>query len=376
MKTKGFKIISKVITVMLSIITFLLMLLAAYNFFSVKILKKDYSNLFGYTFFEVVSGSMSPAIEKWDLIIVDLDSEYKVGDIISYKKDGVYITHRIIEINKNTIITKGDANNTIDNPITKDMVAGKVVKIYSGGATWIKVFTTPKVIVGSIISLILIIYTMSLFKQEDKKKIEEINELDRLEAGDIMQKIKDNSKLKVKLCILFILLIMLALLIPYTLSRFRTEASADATMDVAFFITKDSYEHKEILLNEMKPGDTYSYNFSVSNFKDGKRSEVNLIYDVEIVATTNLPFEYKLYMTNSGSDVSVVSEEEITEDVDGTYFKTLKATSRVHDFNNDYIDYYKLVITFPSEFNNFKYQDVAENIEIRINSKQVLDSDN
>lgn len=376
MKTKGFKIISKVITVMLSIITFLLMLLAAYNFFSVKILKKDYSNLFGYTFFEVVSGSMSPAIEKWDLIIVDLDSEYKVGDIISYKKDGVYITHRIIEINKNTIITKGDANNTIDNPITKDMVAGKVVKIYSGGATWIKVFTTPKVIVGSIISLILIIYTMSLFKQEDKKKIEEINELDRLEAGDIMQKIKDNSKLKVKLCILFILLIMLALLIPYTLSRFRTEASADATMDVAFFITKDSYEHKEILLNEMKPGDTYSYNFSVSNFKDGKRSEVNLIYDVEVVATTNLPFEYKLYMTNSGSDVSVVSEEEITEDADGTYFKTLKATSRVHDFNNDYIDYYKLVITFPSEYNNFKYQDVAENIEIRINSKQVLDSDN
>lgn len=376
MKTKGFKIISKVITVMLSIITFLLMLLAAYNFFSVKILKKDYSNLFGYTFFEVVSGSMSPAIEKWDLIIVDLDSEYKVGDIISYKKDGVYITHRIIEINKNTIITKGDANNTIDNPITKDMVAGKVVKIYSGGATWIKVFTTPKVIVGSIISLILIIYTMSLFKQEDKKKIEEINELDRLEAGDIMQKIKDNSKLKVKLCILFILLIMLALLIPYTLSRFRTEASADATMDVAFFITKDSYEHKEILLNEMKPGDTYSYNFSVSNFKDGQRSEVNLIYDVEVVATTNLPFEYKLYMTNSGSDVSVVSEEEITEDADGTYFKTLKATSRVHDFNNDYIDYYKLVITFPSEFNNFKYQDVAENIEIRINSKQVLDSDN
>lgn len=376
MKTKGFKIISKVITVMLSIITFLLMLLAAYNFFSVKILKKDYSNLFGYTFFEVVSGSMSPAIEKWDLIIVDLDSEYKVGDIISYKKDGVYITHRIIEINKNTIITKGDANNTIDNPITKDMVAGKVVKIYSGGATWIKVFTTPKVIVGSIISLILIIYTMSLFKQEDKKNKDEINELDRLEAGDIMQKIKDNSKLKVKLCILFILLIMLALLIPYTLSRFRTEASADATMDVAFFITKDSYEHKEILLNEMKPGDTYSYNFSVSNFKDGKRSEVNLIYDVEVVATTNLPFEYKLYMTNSGSDVSVVSEEEITEDADGTYFKTLKATSRVHDFNNDYIDYYKLVITFPSEFNNFKYQDVAENIEIRINSKQVLDSDN
>ncbi len=376
MKTKGFKIISKVITVMLSIITFLLMLLAAYNFFSVKILKKDYSNLFGYTFFEVVSGSMSPAIEKWDLIIVDLDSEYKVGDIISYKKDGVYITHRIIEINKNTIITKGDANNTIDNPITKDMVAGKVVKIYSGGATWIKVFTTPKVIVGSIISLILIIYTMSLFKQEDKKNKDEINELDRLEAGDIMQKIKDNSKLKVKLCILFILLIMLALLIPYTLSRFRTEASADATMDVAFFITKDSYEHKEILLNEMKPGDTYSYNFSVSNFKDGQRSEVNLIYDVEVVATTNLPFEYKLYMTNSGSDVSVVSEEEITEDADGTYFKTLKATSRVHDFNNDYIDYYKLVITFPSEFNNFKYQDVAENIEIRINSKQVLDSDN
>lgn len=372
MNKKITRIIAKVITTILSIITFLLMLLAAYNFFSIKILRKDYANIFGYTFFEVVSGSMTPEIEKWDLIVVKIDSEYEVGDIISYKSGDAFITHRIVEKNGDTYITKGDANNTIDNPINKDAIIGKVIKVHRNLAAWIKVFTTPRIMVGGTISILLLIYTITLFKKDEANKLKEVPKIGKEEA---MEKIKNNSRLKMELCIFLILLIALIFLIPYTLSRFKTEARGDAVMEIAFFIANDEYTHQSITLTDMQPGDQYSYTFSVANFDDDDRAEVNLSYNVEVVSTTNLPLVYELYLTNSG-DVPIASTDEITEDEDGTYFKTLKTSSRNFNYNNNYIDYYKLTVKFPIEFKNFKYQGVAENIEIRVNAKQKLSSDN
>ena len=85
-------------------------------------------SLFGINFFKVVSGSMEPNLKINDVIIVKKTNDLNVDDIITYKdKSGQYVTHRIVEINDNNIITKGDANNTNDNPITYDDVVGKLV---------------------------------------------------------------------------------------------------------------------------------------------------------------------------------------------------------------------------------------------------------
>lgn len=373
MNNKILKIITKVITTVLSIIMVLLMLLAAYNFFSVKILKNDYSNVFGYTLFEVVSGSMEPAIDKWDVILVKIGEDYKVGDIVSYKSDDAFITHRIVEIKGDTYITQGDANNTVDKPITKDKIAGKVVKVFKEVGVWIKVFTTPKVIVASLITILLMFYTIKILKKKDAEI--EKNETEE-SRSEIMAKLKNNNKLKIELCIFVILLALLVFLVPYTLSRFKTEARSNASMDIAFFTAKDTYTHTDINLEDMKPGDTKSYTFSVDNTDGEHRTEVNLSYYVEIRATTNLPLSYDLYLTNSGIDVPIISEEEITPDDDGTFFKIIKTSSRFFDINNDYTDSYKLLIHFPTEYSTHNYQGVAENIEITINAKQLLDSDN
>ncbi len=373
MKSKIIKIANKVITIVLSIITVSLMLLAVYNFFSVKVMKKDYANIFGYAFFEVISGSMSPAIEKWDIIIVDLDADYEVGDIVSFKNGDSFITHRIVEIKDNTYITKGDANNTVDNPIPKDKIAGKVVKVFSSAAAWIKVFTTPKVLVGAIITLILVGRTLALFKEaREKESKESIN----LERGDIVSKIKENNRLKLEIVIFLILFAALLFLVPYTLSRFRTEGRGDVAVDIAFFVANDQYTRQEITLTDEKPGDTYSYTFSVANYHNGHRSDVNQSYDIEILATTNLPLEYELELINETPAVDAILTDTMVQDEDDTYFRSIKTSTRNFYYSSDYTDYYKLTVNFPIEDKNFKYQGVAENIEIRVNAKQILDSDN
>ena len=277
------KIISKTLTILLILFTVSVMSLATYNFVSVKILNKDYPNLFGYTFFEIVSGSMSPQIEKGDMIIVKLDTDYKVGDIISFKDNDSIITHRIVQINDDNIVTKGDANNTEDNPITKNQVIGKTVKIVSRAFILAKVFTTPKVLFMCLITLTMMCWCAASFKNEVKK--EKIKSDGRI---DIMEMIKKNKRLKLEIIVLLILLVMLCFLIPFTLARFRTEARGDAPIDIAFYLLNDTYTHQNITLEEMKPGDEKSYTFSVSNTDGTNRSEVTLEYEVVVLATTNL----------------------------------------------------------------------------------------
>lgn len=374
---KFIEVIRKLFTVLLTLLTVFFLVLAIYNFVSIKILKHDYSNVFGYTLFEVISGSMSPEIQKGDLILVKLDTDYKKGDIISYKsKDGVFVTHRIIEIKDGVYITKGDSNNTIDTPVKKDMIAGKVVKIIGNLGVWVKVFTTPKVILSTVVTALIICYTISVIKKEvtedDKKKKKE-KELNKETVIDMIMKSK---KLKAEVFILVLLLLALLFLVPYTLSRFKSEARGDAKIDYAFFVVSDTYNHQSITLNDMKPGDSNSYTFTVSNTDTIKRTEVSTSYYIYVRATTNLPLQYSLYLLNGATETNIVSNSEVITDDDGMYFKIMETSSRDFGFDVDETDTYKLTVDFPVEFKSYKYQGVAENIEINVRGKQILDSDN
>ena len=85
-------------------------------------------SLFGFRTFTVSSGSMEPYLEIRDLIIIKSSKNYQVGDVVTYiDENNQYVTHRIIEINGNTVIAQGDANNTQDEPINSKDIIGKLV---------------------------------------------------------------------------------------------------------------------------------------------------------------------------------------------------------------------------------------------------------
>lgn len=100
-----------------------------YSFISTQILKKDYTNIFGYTYYSVATGSMKPVISPNDLIFVKITKNVSKGDIITFKDSASIVTHRLIDINNNKYITKGDANNTSDTGISKSDIIGKVVYV-------------------------------------------------------------------------------------------------------------------------------------------------------------------------------------------------------------------------------------------------------
>lgn len=84
-----------------------------------------------YSLFEVASSSMESNLHIRDIILIERNASYEVGDIITYKENNYYVTHRVVEINDDYIITKGDANNVNDAPIMKKQIVGKLIhKMY------------------------------------------------------------------------------------------------------------------------------------------------------------------------------------------------------------------------------------------------------
>ena len=60
-----------------------------------------------------------------------LTESIEVGDGVRFKQGGVYILHRVIEVQESegelTFITQGDANNVVDAPVPASQIEGKVI---------------------------------------------------------------------------------------------------------------------------------------------------------------------------------------------------------------------------------------------------------
>lgn len=100
----------------------------------IAVLPLTIPKLFGYKLFDVLSGSMEPAIPADSIIYVKPCTwdEISIGDIITFKLESntdLVETHRVDDIdNDNKLITtKGDANESTDiNKVDFNNVVGKV----------------------------------------------------------------------------------------------------------------------------------------------------------------------------------------------------------------------------------------------------------
>lgn len=74
----------------------------------------------------VFGESMSPTLNIGDMVFL-VKSEYSVGDIVLWCSGFTCILHRVISINDETVVTKGDANDIPDVPVPKEMIKYKAI---------------------------------------------------------------------------------------------------------------------------------------------------------------------------------------------------------------------------------------------------------
>ena len=119
--------------------------------------------------FKVETGSMEDGIHAGDYILIHKTSNVKVGDVITFKKNNSFVTHRVIKKNGDSITTKGDANNVEDEDISTSDVVGKV--IFKGGI--LNIIIDYKF---AIVSFLLSFYLLTFYFDSRKKEIEEKEE--------------------------------------------------------------------------------------------------------------------------------------------------------------------------------------------------------
>ena len=177
------KKVCNIILDVLIVLCGIIFLISLYSDIQVKVLKKGHADFFGFSTFEVQTGSMAPTINAGDVIIVKNSTNPEVKDIITYKSGKDYITHRVVESYKGTYVTKGDANKAKDEAIKKDQVVGKVIKVIPKLGVVRKTILNPIVLITLIITMSIISFMFgkdnkniinNLIAKFKKKKIEKV----------------------------------------------------------------------------------------------------------------------------------------------------------------------------------------------------------
>ncbi|MBM7710300.1 signal peptidase I [Enterococcus lemanii] len=116
----------QLLNVLATIFVAFVVLLAILNFFS----EPNRKSIFGYRGYTVISGSMVPALQIGDYVILKEEpfQQLKEEDIITFKNDRIIVTHRVVHLtSKNQLITRGDANAVDDLlEVTDQEYIGKV----------------------------------------------------------------------------------------------------------------------------------------------------------------------------------------------------------------------------------------------------------
>ena len=204
MEMKDKKITEKVINIILNVLIYIfgiILLISIYNNLQVKVFGKEYSDFFGYSIFEVQTGSMKDYINPGDWIIVKSSQNIKLNDVVTYKQGSDFITHRVIGAYNDTFVTKGDANNTKDDPIDKKQIVGKVVKIIPHFGILKKTIFNPIVLVAIIATIVIINFSFKGKKKETKKANESklLRKFKQI-SDNILNNIKEerNKKIEIK----------------------------------------------------------------------------------------------------------------------------------------------------------------------------------
>ena len=135
---------------------------------------------FGWGFSVVLSGSMEPKLSINDLVIVHEQSGYEVGDIVVYQDENMLVIHEIVSIDGDEVITKGEANDVADAPISAADIKGKAMLNISFVGVLIRFLKTP---VGFILVLAAAVVLFELPHLQERKK-----------AAQEQEKIKEEIK--------------------------------------------------------------------------------------------------------------------------------------------------------------------------------------
>lgn len=200
-----------------------------------------------------------------------------------------------------------------------------------------------------------------------------------------IKKLMSNIDKKTFSFYLFFTLLLLATLIvlstfKFTQARYESDAVVNFSPSIAFFVVDVGTSTGQIKLAEMVPREEeYRYVFQVSNFNDERRANVDLTYSIEIITTTNMHLDFKIFKGNN--EIDQIDSDTFTTDENGVYYRHLVINDvSTMTYSANHTDTYTLWVLFPEENddettnigNPEAYAGIIDLVDIKINAEQVV----
>jgi signal peptidase len=130
-----------------------------------------------YNAYLVHTGSMEKTIPTGSIVFVE-EHKYHVGQVITFRVNGMIVTHRLMAISPNgTITTKGDSNPTADpwHPPVSNIIGGVVLALPFIGRVQYYFLSTWE---GGTSAVIFIFMMLIIWKEflEDPKTVETVQD--------------------------------------------------------------------------------------------------------------------------------------------------------------------------------------------------------
>ena len=150
----------KVVKVLLSILLSGLILLNLLTIIFTNTGLSEKLHWIPYAFLSVESGSMRPAINEGDLILIHSDpyESLAVGDTVTFYRNSGFITHRIIRTEGSRFVTQGLSNAVEDSSIGPEEYIGKVLKVFPGLGDFAKLMRSPLVLALLVLLLLVVFF--------------------------------------------------------------------------------------------------------------------------------------------------------------------------------------------------------------------------
>lgn len=165
-RKENVKIVKKIIEIIAIILIYNIILIVISSANKMSII-----NIFGYKSYIIKTNSMEPTIKVNDVLITKKveKEKIKVGDVITFIKNGEVITHRITQIDENgEYTTKGDNNNIEDTfKISYENIEGKHIVTIPYLGKIVEILDNK--IVFLVITLIILIFMFMAIQNQEKK---------------------------------------------------------------------------------------------------------------------------------------------------------------------------------------------------------------
>ena len=180
-----------------------------------------------------------------------------------------------------------------------------------------------------------------------------------------------------KLTFIFVAFFAIIMLVGKTYTRYESNVDINANANVAFFIIDQGTYESSIALDGLVPSpDPIYYTFYVANYKDDKRTKVDMNYKIKFETTTNLPLTYEIIrnQTFTGPHTNIIDATSIRQDINSVYYRVF-TDNDTYSFthNSNQVDQYVLKVVFPASYKDYPdlYQGVVELFSIIIDASQV-----